>query len=80
MNSPLRTKPSPHARTREEAVLIAGGPVDWPNERPFVPDLAHIRARMPSRAPADRHAYLIHALRFFEDVLAYAERLEADRG
>lgn len=58
-------------------MLIAGGPVDWPADPPFVPDLAHIRDRMPPRA--DRQAFLIHALRFFDDVLAYAERLEESR-
>lgn len=68
---------SKHARTKEEAVLIAGGPVVWPREEreQFTPDLAFIRGRMPDRL--DRHAYLLHALRHFEDVLAYAERLES---
>lgn len=60
-------------------MLIAGGPVAWPRVEspPHVPDLAHIRDRLPERS--DRHGYLVHALRFFEDVLAYAERLEAER-
>lgn len=72
-------QPSRHARTREEGVLIAGGPVEWPSEQtPVAPDLAHIRERMPSRL--DRSAYLVHSLRFFEDVLAYAEQMEAERG
>lgn len=68
------------ARSYEEAVLIAGGPVVWPRRElpPYVPDLAFIRERMPSRS--DRRAFLVHALRHFDDVLAYAERLEADRG
>lgn len=43
---------------------------------PFVPSLAFIRERMPDRS--DKGAYLIHALRFFEDVLDYAERLDKD--
>lgn len=67
--------PSKHARDYWEAVLIAGGPVAWPSEPPFVPDLAFIRERMPART--DRSNYLGHALRHFEDVLTYAERLEA---
>lgn len=66
---------SKHARSREEAVLIAGGPVICPRKtEPHVPDLAFVRDGMPSRS--ERSAYLVHALRFFEDVLAYAERLE----
>ena len=66
--------PSKHARSHEEAVLIAGGPVASPPSPDHVPDLAFIRERMPSRT--DHGDYLVHALRFFEDVLEYAERLE----
>jgi hypothetical protein len=67
-----------NARNRLEAVLIAGGPVAWPAKpaTEHAPDLAHIRALMPDRR--DRDAYLTHSLRFFEDVLAYAERLERE--
>jgi hypothetical protein len=45
-------------------------------DRQHVPDLTFIRDRMPSRS--DRDAFRLHALRFFEDVLAYAERLEEE--
>lgn len=76
-----RNLPAPpaSASTYEEAVLIAGGPVAWPRDDPppYVPDLAFVRERMPKRT--DRNAYRFHALRFFEDVLAYAQRLEAER-